>query len=721
MKKILSIFTLISIMIGCTSQNPFLNEWENPYGIPDYGKIQEKHYEPALIEAIERHSEEIDAIISNTAEPTFDNVILAYEQSGALLDKVVGVLFNLSETDLTPTLQVIVEKAISMMTEHNNNIFMNAEFYKKVSAVYEAQDKLDLTREQQMVLKKIYESFESNGIALDQAGQARMREINTTLAGLEQKFGNNILSQNNSFKLIIDKKEDLAGLPEFVLNSGKVAAKSANLAEGEYLYTLHVPSYIPFMTYNQNRELRKEMFTAYSQKGNNNDSADNKALIMDIMKLRIEKAKLLGFDSPADFILSNKMAKEPQIVDTFLADIFASAVKRAELEIVDMQAIMDKDIAAGLVQKGAKIEPWDWDYYAERVRVEKYALNEDEIKPYFKMENVREGVFMMANKLWDLKFRKLEDAPLYHPDVEVFEVTDADNSLIGYLSTDYFPRASKRGGAWMNNIRNQEFVGGKDVRPIIVNVGNFTKPTETEPSLLSLDEVSTLFHEFGHALHGLLSQCHYKSVSGTSVARDFVELPSQICENWALAPELLAEYAVHYKTGEPIPSELVEKINNSGTFNQGFMTTELLAAAILDMEWHKLESISVPADSEYASDTMCQDNPDLRIIDPIKFEEVVMKKAGLIEEIIPRYRSTYFNHIFAGGYSAGYYGYLWAEVLDKDAFEYFTEKGIFNKEVATSFRENILEKGGSEEPMILYKKFRGQEPDPKALVRARGL
>ena len=443
------------------------------------------------------------------------------------------------------------------------------------------------------------------------------------------------------------------------------------------------------------------MFKAYASRGNNGNENDTKGLIMKMMALRIEKANLLGYSNPAQMILADKMAGNPETVDTFLAGIMAPAVAKAKEEIADMQVIMNQDIAAGLLPEGSVIEPWDWAYYAEKVRKAKYALDEEQIKPYFKMENVRQGVFDLTTKLFGLNYEKLEGIPVYHEDVEGFKVTDADGSLIGVILTDYFPRSTKRGGAWMTNFVNQEVVDGKEIRPVIVNVGNFAKPEGDKPSLMSLDNVETLFHEYGHALHGLLSQCTYKSVSGTSVARDFVELPSQIMENWAFQKEVLTSYARHYETGEVIPDSLVNKILAADTFNQGFMTTELAAASILDLKWHMLESVDG--------------------IDPETFEAQACKEMGLIDEIIPRYRSTYFAHIFSGGYSAGYYSYLWAEVLDKDAYELFKEKGIFDKTTSMSFRTNVLEKGGSEEPMVLYKRFRGADPDPSALLRARGL
>ncbi|MBR4352556.1 MAG: M3 family metallopeptidase [Bacteroidales bacterium] len=658
-------------MTACTSTrtNPFLTEWNTPLGIPPFEQIQEADYLPALEEGIKQHDAEIAAIIANPDAPTFDNVIAAYDQSGLLLAKVVGVLFNLAETDNTPTLEKIVEDATNLMSKHENDITFNKALFDKVKAVNDQKASLGLTREQEMVLDKVYRSFADNGIALDEAGQARMKEINTELSALSNRFGNFLLKENNAFK-----------------------AK----------FGISVSEYTDAMTTEEDRAKREAMFRAYANRGNNGNENDTKEIILNILKLKEEKAKLLGYENPAAHILSDKMAKTPQAVDAFLANIFKYAVSRAKEEVKDMQKVMDQDIKAGKVEKGARIQPWDWFYYAEKVRKAKYALDEEITKPYFQMENVREGVFNTASKLYGLKFEKIENAPKYHPDVEAFKVTDADGSLIGVLTTDYFPRESKRGGAWMNNIRDEYVtLDGQMVRPIIVNVGNFNKPTADTPSLLSLDNVETMFHEFGHALHGLLTQCHYRTVSGTAVARDFVELPSQINENWAFQKEVLAGYAKHYQTGEVIPDELVDKIIAAGNFNQGFMTTELCAASILDMKWHELSSVEG--------------------IDIEAFEKQACKEMGLIDEIIPRYRTTYFNHIFNSGYSAGYYSYLWAEVLDKDAFELFLQKGIFDPATAKSFRQNVLEKGGSDDPMTLYKNFRGAEPDPDALLRARGL
>ena len=653
-------------LVSCNT-NPFLSSWDTPFGIPDFEKIKEKHYIPAIQAGIEQQEAEIAAIVSNTEAPTYANVVEAYERSGAVLDRVANVLFNISESDATESMQNIVGEALPLISVHSDNIFMNPGFFEKVDALYAQIDDLGLNQEQVMVLKKLHNAFVKNGIALGQAEQARMREINMELSSLSNQFGNNLLAENNAFA-----QEFGVAISEY----------------GEAMATC------------EDRARREAMFNAYSMRGNNGNENDNKALITRAMELRLEKAKLLGYDNPAQMILADKMAGNPETVDAFLANIMKAAVAKAKEEIADMQVFMDEDIKAGLVPAGSKIQPWDWAYYTEKVRKAKYAHDEEQTKPYFQMENVRQGVFDLTTKLFGLQYEKLTDIPVYHPDVEGFRVSDADGSLIGIILTDYFPRETKRGGAWMTNFVNQEIVDGADIRPVIVNVGNFAKPTADKPSLLTLDQVETLFHEYGHALHGLLSQCTYKSVSGTSVARDFVELPSQIMENWAFQPEVLATYARHYETGEIIPAELVAKIEAAGNFNQGFMTTELAAAAILDMKWHEIAE--VPAD-------------------PIAFEAEVCKEMGLIGEIIPRYRSTYFAHIFSGGYNAGYYSYLWAEVLDKDAFELFTQKGILDSETAMSFRRNILEKGGSDEPMTLYRRFRGADPDTGALLRGRGL
>ena len=679
MKKTILALGAIAMMAACTQtkNNPFLEEWNTPYGIPPFEKIQLTDYIPAVKAGIEEQNKELEAILGNQEAPTFENTVAAYELSGRTLTKTTAVLFNLQETEGSDEMNKVVEEATALMTEHEDNISMNKAFFERVKAVYDA-DQSGLTREQQMVLKKLYQSFTRNGVDLEEAAQARLKEINQKIAAAQQKFGTNLLAENNAFK-------EQFGLP--------------------------VSSYTSEMTSCEDRNRREAMFKAYSSRGNNGNEYDNKALCLEILKLRAERAKLLGFDNFAAYQLDNKMAHDPQTVDAFLDKIIGQAVSKAKEEIADMQKVMDEDIQAGKVAAGSRIEPWDWFYYAEKVRQRKYSLDENLTKPYFRMENVRDGIFFAAHKLYGINVEPLKDVPLYNPAVEAFKVTDADGSLLGIFTTDYFPRASKRGGAWMTNFREQYVdAEGNDVRPIIINVGNMTAPTDSLPALFTIDEVETVFHEFGHALHGLLTKCHYPSVSGTNVARDFVETFSQFNENWAFQPEILAEYAKHYETGEVIPDSLVAKINNAGKFNQGFMTSELCAASILDMKWHELteEDLAKLSEGDQAANVA-------------DFEKKVCKEMGLIDEIIPRYRTTYFNHIFNSGYSAGYYSYLWAEVLDKDAFEYFQQQGIYNPEVALKFRQTFLEKGGSEEPMTLYLSFRGAQPDPGALLRARGL
>ena len=662
---------------SCSRNNPFLEEWNTPYGIPPFDEIQLSDYIPAVTAGIEQQKQELDAILTNPDAPTFDNTVAAYEYSGEILTKVSLVLFNLQETEGNEEMDKVVEEATALMTAHEDEMSMNKAFFERVKAVYDA-DQSSLTREQQMVLKNLYESFTRSGVALDEASQERLKDINQKIAAAQQKFGTNLLAENNAFK-------ETFGVP--------------------------VSAYPAEMTGCEDRDRREAMFKAYSSRGNNGNEYDNKALCLEILKLRAEKARMLGFDTFAAYQLDNKMARNPQTVDSFLGQIMGPAASKAVEEIADMQEIMDEDIAAGKLAEGSTIQPWDWFYYAEKVRQRKYALDEELTKPYFMMENVRHGVFAAAEKIYGVKVEPLSDVPVYNEAVDAFKVTDADGSLLGIFMTDYFPRDSKRGGAWMTNFRDQYIdAQGNDIRPIIINVGNMSAPKDSLPALFTIDEVETVFHEFGHALHGLVTKCTYPSVSGTSVARDFVETFSQFNENWAFQPEILAEYAKHYQTGETIPDTLVAKILKAEKFNQGFMTSELCAASILDMKWHELteEELARMSEGDQAANVAA-------------FEAKVCQEMGLPEQIIPRYRTTYFNHIFNSGYSAGYYSYLWAEVLDKDAFEYFKQQGIYNPEVARSFRENLMERGGSEEPMVLYVRFRGAEPDPGALLRARGL
>ena len=662
MKRIISIISIALIMTACSEKNPFLAEWDTPYGIPPYEEIEVGDYIPAIQKGIEQQNAEIEAITSNPDTPTFENTIVPLELSGDILSKVTGVLYNVSETDRSDSLDAVVAEALPLLSGHSDNIAFNKALYNRVAAIYEA-DQSGLTREQQVVLKKYYDDFRRNGIDLPEETQDRLREINSEIATKTQQIGNNILAESNAF------------------------AEKFGFSVSEY------PSK---MTTTEDRELRRQYNEAYTSRGANGNEYDNSSLILDVMKLRIEKAKLLGYDTPADYILSDKMAGSPERVDSFLSGIMTAAVAKAREELADMQVLMDEDVKAGLLPEGSKIEPWDWWYYAEKVRKARYDLDENEVRSYFNVERVRDGIFRAAQILYGINAEKIDGVPVYNPGVDTYRITDADGSFVGIFTTDYFPRASKRGGAWMNNVR-QQYVDaeGNDVRPIIVNVGNLSEN-------MNIDEVQTVFHEFGHALHGLLSKCTYPSVSGTNVTRDYVEMFSQFNENWAFQPDLLAVYAKN-SDGEVIPVELVEKINNSLKFNQGFMTTELCAAAILDMKWHELESVDG--------------------IDVAGFEKKVCEEMGLIPEIAPRYRTSYFNHIFSSGYEAGYYGYLWAEVLDKDAFSAFlnSPNGTWDLGLARKFREIFLERGGSEEPMELYKEFMGREPDSRAMLLGRGL
>ena len=664
MKKILSLAALILAMTACNNRvNPFLTEWDTPYGIPPFDQIQASDYIPAVKAGIAEQIAEIDAITANPDTPTFENTIVPLELSGRILSKVVGVFYNVTETDRTDELAAVEEELIPLMSEHENNISFNKALYNRIAAVYNG-DQSGLTREQQMVLKKRYESFEREGIGLPEEQQARLRQINADIAAKTQKIGNNILAESNDF---LDK------------------------------FGFSVAAYPDKMTTTEDRDLRRQYNEAYTSRGHRGNEYDNRELLLEVLDLRAEKARILGYPNAAAYILANKMAGDTKTVDSFLDGIMKAAIARAKTELADMQAVMDQEIKEGKLPAGSKIEPWDWWYYAEKVRKAKYDLDESLTKPYFHIDNVVNGVFTNAHILYGVNFEPLENVPVYNPQVRAYKVTAADGSLIGIFTTDYKPRASKRGGAWMNNIREQYFeADGTEVRPIIVNVCNFSD------DYLSIDEVETAFHEFGHALHGLLTQCHYPSVSGTSVTRDFVEMFSQFNENWAFQPSLLAQYAKN-AAGEPIPAELVEKILKAKKFNQGFMTAELCAASILDMRWHELTST--------------------KGVDIDAFEKKIADEIGLIPEITYRYRSTYFNHIFSSGYAAGYYGYLWAEVLDKDAFSIFANspKGPYDLELAKKFKETFLEKGGSEEPMTLYRSFAGREPDSQAMLRGRGL
>ncbi|MDH6354289.1 peptidyl-dipeptidase Dcp [Dysgonomonas sp. PH5-45] len=696
MKKLLIVLSLLIMMYSCDSKkkdNPFFAEYETPNQLPPFDLIEIEHYKPAFEEGMKQQLAEIDSIVNNTEAPTFENTVLALDETGRLLDKVSSVFYSVLEADSDSTMQSLAEELSPILSTHADNINLNEKLFARIKTVYDDTTRKDLTTEQKRLTEKFYKSFVRSGIMLDAAQKDRMREINKELDLLSLNFGNNLLAENNNFILIVDKKDDLAGLPEDVVAAAAEAAKAKG-HEGKWVFTLSKTSWIPFLQYADNRDLREKLYKAMYNRGDNDNEFDNKAIISKIVNLRLEKANLLGYKTYADFALEETMAKTPENAMNLLNSIWKYALPQAKKEAAELQSIIDREGG------NFKLESWDWWYYTEKLRKEKYDLNEQALKPYFAVDNVREGVFMVANKLYGLNFKEItKDVPVYHKDVKAFEVSDA-NGYIGTIYIDNFARPSKRGGAWMGVFREQEVYKGQFITPIVYNVGNYPAPVGDEPSLLSLDEVTTIFHEFGHGLHGLLSKCTYKTLAGTNVSRDFVELPSQVLEHWALHPEVLKMYAKHYKTGEVIPEELINKIQETATFNQGFITTEIVAAAILDMKWY---TITQKGD-----------------IDVRAFEKNALEGIGLIPEIIVRYRSTYFNHIFAGGYSAGYYSYLWSEVLDSDAFQAFEEKGIFDQATAKSFRENVLSKGNTDDPVNLYRKFRGADPNPIYMLKSRG-
>lgn len=696
MKKVLILGVMAMSLLACNQTNPLLEQPNTPFGVPAFDKVKIEHYLPAFEEAIRQNKAEIDAIVNNEDAPTFENTIVALDRSGLLLDRVTGVFFNVLEADGNDEMNAIAEQVSPMLSELSDGIILNDALFQRVKAVYDEREQLGLNAEQMRLVTQTYKAFADNGANLPEDKKERLKEINQELSLLSLKFGNNVVAETNSddVKRFITDEALLAGLPE---SAKAAAAEEAEAAghPGEWLFTPKRTSFTPVLQYCENRELRKQLLMDYTTRGNHDNENDNKAVIIREMELRIERAKLFGYDNPADYILADCMAKNHQTVDAFLASVWAPSLEAAKREAAELQALLEQDLP------GEKLQPWDWWFYAEKLRKAKYDLDEEELKPYFELNNVRKGAFGVATKLYGLQFEKLENMPVYNPEVEVFKVTEADGSLVGILYTDYFPRAGKRPGAWMNNILPQYIdAEGVDHRPVIINVGNFNKPTAGNPSLLSMDDVETLFHEFGHALHGLLSKAHYKSLSGTNTPRDFVELPSQFMENYAYEPEVLKTYAFHYETGEVIPDELIEKINKASAFNQGFVTTELLSASILDMDFHELtsaEGLNVNA-----------------------FEAESLKKMGMIDEIIVRYRPTFYNHIFTTGYEAGYYSYTWSAVLDADAFAAFKETGdLFEAETAKRFR-HLLEQGGTRDAQELYLEFRGKEADPKYLLIRKG-
>ena len=699
MKRILTMAASIAILLGGlegkAQENPFFSEFKTPYQVPDFQKIKLEHYLPAYQEAIKQHDAEIAAIVNNKAKPTFENTIVALDNSGEMLGRVGSTFGNVMGTDGDKAMRDLAKQITPLTSKHYDDINFNEGLFKRVEAVYNNKKITSkLTTEQKMLLENTYKGFKRSGAGLPADKIARLRQINGELSMLSLKFGDNNLAETNNFKLVLENPADLKGLPQSVVDAAELEAKKANL-EGKWVFTLQKPSMIPFLQYSEKRDLRERLYKGYLNRGNNYNENDNKEVIKKILTLSKERANILGFETTADYILDDRMAKTPANVYNLLKQVWTPALAVAKRELADMQELAKSE---GMNET---LQSWDWWYYAEKVRKAKYDLDEEQLRPYFKLENVREGVFYVANKLYGLEFKKITNIPVPNQEqTEAFEVTEKGKH-VGILYMDYHPRATKRVGAWCTSFRRQSNVDGKYITPVVSIVCNFSAPTADAPALLNADEVGTLFHEFGHGLHNLLSNVHYRGVAATQVKRDFVELPSQIMEHWAFEPEVLKMYAKHYKTGEVIPAQLIEKLDKSGKFNQGFTTVEYVAAATLDLDYYSQKDFS---------------NLDIN-----EFEKQSMANLGIIPQIAPRYRTTYFSHIWGGGYSAGYYSYMWAEVLDADAFEAFAEKGIFDQATAKSFRDNILSKGGSDEAMTLYKRFRGAEPNIQPLLKNRGL
>ncbi len=692
----LILLTMASCQGPKQPENPFFSEYTTPFQVPHFDKIDTTHFVPAFIEGMKQQQAEIEAIVNSKEVPTFDNTVLALDKSGKLLTKVGRVFFNLKESTTNDQLQMIAIEISPLMSKHGDDISMNPGLFAKIKAVFEKRNESGLDAQQIRVVEKYYNDFVRQGANLSAGQQDEMRKINEQLSMLTINFGQNLLEETNqNYQLVIDNKDDLAGLPEWVITTAAETAKAAG-KEGKWVFTLSKTSWIPFLQYSEKRALREQIYRAWFMRGNNDNKNDNKKILAQMVKLRADKARLLGYANYASYVLEENMAKTTQNADAFLKQLMASSLPLAQKELTEMQAIADAEGA------GFKLESWDWWYYAEKLHISKYNLDENELKPYLSLANVRDGMFAVAGKLYGITFNKLTNLPVYQKDVETYEVKEADGSHLGILYLDYYPRDNKGGGAWCTDFQSAGWENGKRVDPIVSIVCNFTPPTADAPALLNWDETLTLFHEFGHSLHAMFTTGKYSRTAGV-VPQDYVELPSQIMENWAGEPEVLRMFAKHYKTGEVIPEALITKIQNSGLFNQGFQTVEYVAASILDLDFHKLSTST--------------DN-----LDVVAFEKASMDSIQLMKEIIPRYRSTYFAHIFDGGYAAGYYVYIWAAVLDADAFDYFKKSGdLFNPTIAASFRKNCLSECGSDEGMVQYIKFRGQEPSQASLLERRGL
>ncbi|MDL2222177.1 M3 family metallopeptidase [Parabacteroides sp. OttesenSCG-928-N08] len=676
------------------SNNPFFTEYKTPYGVPPFEEIKVEHYKPAFLKGMEEGRKEIEAICNNPAEPTFENTIVALDQGGQLLTKVRAVFGGQNSANTNPEMEALSREMSPLFSQYSDDMRLNPKLFARVKAVYDKRASLNLNKEQMKLLEETYKGFVRGGANLSEADQQKLRELNAELSMLQLTFGQNMLKETNDFQLIIEKEEDLSGLSKGLIANAAQAAKRAGL-EGKWLFTLQNPSVMPFLQYADNRELREKIFKGYTNRGNNGNDADNNEVVKRLITKRLEKARLMGFETYADFVLEERMAKNADNVMNLLNELWTPALNKAKEELADIQAEIKKE------GNNFEAEGWDWRYYFEKAKKAKFDLDENQVRPYLKLENVREGAFYVANKLYGITFSEIRDIPRPHPEALAFECKDKDGTLLGVLYMDFFPRASKRGGAWCGGYRSQSYENGKRVVPIVTNVCNFTPPAPGQPALLSADEASTLFHEFGHALHSLFRDVHYQGIAG--VPRDFVELPSQIMEHWVFEPEVLKVYAKHYETGEVIPAELIEKLDKSGKYGQGFATTEYLAASLLDMDYHVMKEIP----------------SDIRVME---FEQQTLGNRGLLKQIPARYRSTYFNHTMGGGYTAGYYSYIWSEVLDSDAYQAFAETGdIFNQEAARRFRNFVLTPGGIDDGMTMYVNFRGKEPNTEPLLKNRGL
>ncbi len=693
---------VLSALVACSNNsneenidtNPFFSPFDTPYGIPAFEQIKESHYVSAMREGMRIQKEEIAAITRNKEKPTFENTILALENSGKLLNEVLAVFYNLNSAHTNDTLQQIAQEMAPELSAHSDDIALNEELFNRVKSVYDQRESLGLDGESLRLLEKKYKGFARGGALLAEEDKNKLREINGELSVLSLKFQENVLKETNDFEFVINKESDLAGLPKDLISSAAELAKEKGKV-GSYIFNLSNPMILPFLQYAENRQLREELWRAYQNRGNNGNSQNNNQLVTQMVNLRQERAKLLGYETHAHYVLEESMAGNPTEVMSLLNQLWTPALNRSKEELKELQAMVNKE------GKSFAIAPWDWRYYTERIRKEKYDIDEQEVKQYFPAMAVQDGIFLLCKKLFGLQFSELKDAPKYHKDVQVYEVKEKSGDVIGVLMIDLYVRPSKSGGAWMTSFRDQSKKDGKRVVPLISIVCNFPAPMDGTPSLLTFDDVITFFHEFGHALHGLLSDVSYQSLAGTNVPTDFVELPSQIMEHWAGEPEFMRMYAKHYKTGEVIPDALVEKLINLGTFDQGFATTEYLAASLLDMEFHTMKEPM---------------REDVQTI-----EARAIKRLGLIDAIIPRYRSNYFAHIFSGGYSSGYYSYIWSGVLDNDGFQAFKETSLFDQETASRLRKYILSKGGTVDPMELYVAFRGRKPSVEPLLKKRGL